>query len=159
MFFKKFGDFVVGVFFLAAAIAIYVMAMALPPSLMGGLGSDFMPKILAVATGVLAVLQIISGIHKIRIYVPEEEKEEADKPEYLRVLITIVAFTLYVSLMDFIGFILTSIVYLFVQMCILATKEQRNYILFAVIAVVFNVAVYFLFRNGLHVMLPVGILG
>lgn len=158
MFFKRFGDFVVGIFFLIVAIAIYVMARALPASLMGGLGSDFMPKVLAVVTGVLAVLQIISGIQKMRTFVPEDQSEE-DKPEYLRVLVTIVAFTLYVALMESVGFILTSIVYLFVQMCILATKEQRNYLMFAVIAIVFNVVVYFVFRNGLNVMLPAGILG
>lgn len=158
MFFRKFGDLVVGIFFLALSIGIYVMALALPPSLMGGLGSDFMPKVLAIATGILSILHIISGVGKMKKYVPEEEAED-EKPEYLRVLATIVSFTVYVALMESVGFILTSVVYLFVQMCILATKEQRNYILFAVISVVFNVAVYFLFRNGLNVMLPAGILG
>lgn len=53
-------------------------------------------------------------------------------------------------------------VYLFAQITILAPKEKRGIkgiILFAVIAVVVCVAVYFIFRFGLNVMLPAGILG
>lgn len=42
---------------------------------------------------------------------------------------------------------------------ILAPKEKRNFLLLAVIAVVFNIVVYFIFRNALNVMLPKGILG
>lgn len=48
------------------------------------------------------------------------------------------------------------------QITILAPKEKRGIkgiILFAVIAVVVCVAVYFIFRFGLNVMLPAGILG
>ena len=44
MFLKKFGDLAAGVFFLILSIALFLAASALPPSLMGGLGSDFMPR-------------------------------------------------------------------------------------------------------------------
>ena len=50
MFLKKFGDLAAGVFFLILSIALFLAASALPPSLMGGLGSDFMPKVLAIIT-------------------------------------------------------------------------------------------------------------
>ena len=72
---------------------------------------------------------------------------------------TIVVFTAYVLLMKPVGFIITSAVYLFLQMLILCPKEKRNSILFAVISVVCAVAIYYIFRNGLNVMLPAGILG
>jgi hypothetical protein len=64
MFLKKYGDLAVGIAFLVWAVIMFVMAGALPPSLMGGLGSDFMPKVLAVAMAVLAVIQIITGLRK-----------------------------------------------------------------------------------------------
>ena len=79
-----------------------------------------------------------------------------------RVLATIAAFTVYVFVIEPAGFLLSSIVYLFAQITILAPKEKRGIkgiILFAVIAVVVCVAVYFIFRFGLNVMLPAGILG
>lgn len=158
MVFKKFGDLITGVFFLVLAVVMFVMASQLPPSLMGGLGSDFMPKVLSVGTAILALFQIRSGIVKMRSYTAQDAPEEYP-PEYARVLATIASFIAYVCLMKPVGFLLTSAVYLFVQMLILAPKEKRNYLLFAVISVVFSVVVYFVFRNALNVMLPAGILG
>ena len=158
MFFKKYGDLVVGILFLILATVVYVSARALPPNLLGSLGADFLPKIVAILCGVLAVIQIVSGAGAIRNYQAEATAEE-DKPEYLRVVATIVVFTAYVLLMKPVGFIITSAVYLFLQMLILCPKEKRNSILFAVISVVCAVAIYYIFRNGLNVMLPAGILG
>lgn len=97
----------------------------------------------------------------MRSFQPNEGAEE-ERPEYLRVLATIAAFTVYVFVIEPAGFLLSSIVYLFAQITILAPKEKRGIkgiILFAVIAVVVCVAVYFIFRFGLNVMLPAGILG
>lgn len=158
MFIKKYGDLLVGAVFLVIAIVFYAMASALPASMITeGVGSDFLPKILAIGTGILAVLQCIKGVRTMRSDITVEEEEF--KPEYWRVLSTIVAFGIYVFVLNTVGFLISSIVYLFVQMLILAPKEKRNIPLLLVITVVFNVAVYFLFRNGLNVMLPAGFLG
>lgn len=157
MIFKKFGNLITGIFFLVLAIAVCVMSTKLPASLMGGLGSDFMPKVLAIFTGVLSIFQIISGIRTMKEY--EAEEQEMYPPEYLRVVITIVIFTVYVFTIKPVGFLLSTIVCLFALMAVLAPKEKRNLILFAVISIVFSVVVYYLFRNTLNVMLPTGILG
>ncbi len=157
MFLKKYGDLAVGIVFTVLAVLIYGMASQLPPNLLGGVGSDFMPKIIAVGMGILGVLQCAEGVRTVRKEAAQEPEEE--KPEYLRVLGTVVAFGIYVFTIKPIGFLPCSIVYLFAQMMILAPKEKRNILLFAGISVVFNVAVYYLFRSGLNVMLPTGILG
>lgn len=156
---KKYGDLVTGVFFLALSILIFIMASRLPPSLMGGLASDFMPKVMAVITVILSLFEIKNGIGKIKAFDPTAQEVEEDKPEYWRVLVTIIGFTLYVLLMPSIGFIITTIVYFIIQMIVLAPKEKRNYLLFVVISIVFSIAIYYVFRNALNVMLPVGILG
>ena len=85
MFLKKFGDLAAGVFFLILSIALFLAASALPPSLMGGLGSDFMPKVLAIITCILSFFQIRAGFRTMRSFQPNEGAEE-EKPEYLRVL-------------------------------------------------------------------------
>lgn len=161
MFLKKFGDLVAGILFLVLSIVLFLAANALPPSLMGGLGSDFMPKVLAIVTCVLSFFQIRAGFRTMRTCQADTEEDD-DKPEYLRVLATIAAFTAYVFVIEPVGFLVSSIVYLFLQMVILAPAEKRRpkgIVLFAVIAVVVCVAVYFIFRFGLNVMLPAGILG
>lgn len=161
MFFKKYGDLAAGIFFLVLSVALFAAANALPPSLMGGLGSDFMPKILAIVTCILSFFQIRAGFRTMRAYKPEQEAEE-DKPEYLRVLATIAAFTVYVFVLGTVGFLISSSVYLFLQIVILAPKDKRtpkSILLYAVLSVVFCAVVYFIFRTGLSVMLPAGILG
>ena len=158
MYLKKYGDLATGIVFLVIAVVFYVLAGQLPPSLLGGVGSDFVPKILAVGTGILSVLQIISGVKTMKKDFSGEAADE-DRPEYIRVLATVAAFGIYVTVMEKVGFLISSIVYLFAQMVILAPKEKRNFLLLAVIAVVFNIVVYFIFRNALNVMLPKGILG
>ena len=158
MYLKKYGDLATGIVFLVIAVVFYVLAGQLPPSLLGGVGSDFVPKILAVGTGILSVLQIISGVKTMKKDFSGEAADE-DRPEYIRVLATVAAFGIYVTVMEKVGFFFFFIVYLFAQMVILAPKEKRNFLLLAVIAVVFNIVVYFIFRNALNVMLPKGILG
>lgn len=158
MFLKKYGDLAVGIFFTAMAVIMFVVACQFPPNLLGGVGPDFMPKIVAVGLGILGVLQCISGGRTMRKDFSGEAEEE-DKPEYWRVLATVAAFGVFVFTLEKVGFLIMSIIYLFVQMLILAPKEKRNYVLFAVISVVFNIVVYYIFRNGLNVILPAGILG
>lgn len=150
-----------GIFFLIFAAVMFLMSNALPPSLMGGLGSDFMPKIIATFIAVLSILQTYSGYKVMKQDdSPAAEAEEAEfKPEYHRVLATIAAFTIYVFVLKTVGFIISSSLYLIIQMMVLATKEKRSILLFAVISITISVVVYFIFRNGLSVMLPAGMLG
>lgn len=161
MFLKKYGDLVLGIVFAVIAIAMYVGADALPPNLLGGVGSDFVPKIIAIGILILVVFQLKAGIAAIKNYKPEAETKEAeeDKPEYGRVFATIVVLTAYVFLMNTLGFMISSAIYLFLQILILTPKDKKNYILFAIIAVVASVAIYFIFKNCLSVMLPAGLLG
>ena len=46
MFFKKYGDIVVGVFFMILSTALMVMAKMLPKSKVMEIGPDFMPMVL-----------------------------------------------------------------------------------------------------------------
>ena len=158
MFIEKFGDLMIGVFFLIFSFVMFAMTSVLPPSLMGGLGSDFVPKIIAVGIAVLSLLQTYNG-YKIMKNPMAKDAEEEFKPEYPRVLATIASFTIYVFVLKTVGFMISSAVYLTVQMTILATKEKRKILLFAIIGIIVSVVVYFIFRSGLSVMLPAGILG
>jgi len=165
MFFKKYGDLVVGIFFLALSFFLYIMADALPPSILGGIGSDFFPKIMAIATCILSFFQIRSGFKTMRSRKPEEKEaaeEEEYKPEYLRVLATIALFTIYVFTLGPVGFLISSTLYLFLQIIVLSPKDKRSLrdiIIYAIISIVSCVVIYFVFRRGLNLMLPTGILG
>lgn len=160
MFVKKFGDLITGLIFLGLSVAIFIASGFLEASLMGGLGADFMPRVLAVVTAVLAVIEIRQGVITIRNYNSgyAENEEQNDR---LRVLLTILVFAGFVLLMQPLGFILSAVIYLFLQILILAPEDQRkakHIVMYAVISVVVSIAVYYIFRYGLSVMLPTGIL-
>lgn len=123
MFLKKFGDLASGLLFLVLSVVVFAGASNLPPNLLGGVGSDFMPKVLAVITCILSFFRIRTGIRAMRAYDPAKEQEGGeDKPEYLRVLATIAAFSAYVFLLVPLGFLVSSVIYLFAQIAILAPR-------------------------------------
>ena len=79
-----------------------------------------------------------------------------DKSGLLSVTLTFLVMVLYLILLPFLGFILSTIIFLFAQFTVLAPKEKRNFLLFAVIAVVFTVITFVAFRIGLSQLLPRG---
>jgi putative tricarboxylic transport membrane protein len=65
----------------------------------------------------------------------------------------------YAALLPMVGFMITTAVYLFLQINILAENQHRKPVLFGIISVVTSVSVYYLFVMVFHLMLPAGILG
>lgn len=68
----------------------------------------------------------------------------------------------YVGLLELVGFVIMSSIFIFLMTMWLLPKDQRNkkqIILTAIIAVVFASCVYLLFVKGFALTLPVGILG
>ena len=73
-------------------------------------------------------------------------------------MLTLAASLLYVALLKPLGFVISSVLYLELQMCIMAQKERRRPLKFLIISIVSVVVIYFVFHNLLQLMLPNGIL-
>ena len=69
MFIKKYGDIIVGVFFMLLSAAMLVMAKMLPKSTVMDIGPDFMPMCIGVMTFVLAAALVLLNIKNMKIYV------------------------------------------------------------------------------------------
>lgn len=155
MFLKRYGNVVMGVFFLLLAVVYFCLADALPPSKVMRVGPAFVPKIVAWLTLGLALILTVTSLRKLKSIpaaaVPDEK-------EYGRVLLTICVFGTYVMFFEVLGFPLATFLYLLAQMPIMAPKEKINPLLFAGIALVTSVGVYYIFKFWLDVMLPVGLL-
>lgn len=65
MFFKKYGDIVVGIFFMALSAGLIVMASMLPKSKVMDIGPDFMPLCIGSVTFVLAALLTLCSINPL----------------------------------------------------------------------------------------------
>ena len=77
---------------------------------------------------------------------------------FLAVVLTFAVIIAYTLVMQPLGFCLSTILFLFLQMLILAPADKRNLLLFAVVAVAFTALVYVAFRVGLQQLLPRGII-
>lgn len=160
MFIKKYGDIIVGVFFMLLSAAMLVMAKMLPKSTVMDIGPDFMPMCIGVMTFVLAAALVFLNIKNMKIYVAYAEAEGPEKADYKRVLTSFIIILVYVFVLKSVGFIISTLVYLPVQMFILAPEERRgkkNVIQLLLTDVLFTFVVFFLFRYGFKIVLPAGI--
>ncbi len=66
MFFKKYGDIVVGVFFMVLSACLIAMAQMLPKSKVMEIGPDFMPMVIGVVTFILAAILTFLSIKTSR---------------------------------------------------------------------------------------------
>ena len=162
MSFKKCKDLILGIVMLlfSGFYLIYAQQIKTRPKLTPGYASaKIMPSLLGVLLAILSIACIIQGIRQVKAKdAGQDEGKKKDKGDLIAVALTFAVIIGYVLVMPTLGFILSTIIYLFVQMLILAPKEKRNYALFAIVAVVFTALVFVAFRIGLQQLLPRGLI-
>lgn len=160
MFFKKYGDIIAGVFFMAVSVVMMVMAKMLPKSKVMDIGPDFMPMVIGGITFVLAAILTVLSIKNMKMRMAEIAASEIDSCDYKRVLLSALLVLVYVYILQPIGFIVSTLVYLPLQMLVLSPDDQRGkkqIIQLIIIDVIFTMVVFFLFRYGFKIILPAGI--
>lgn len=160
MFFKKYGDIVVGIFFMVLSAIMIVMAQMLPKSKVMDIGPDFMPMVIGVVTFVLAALLLFLSVKNFKVNVKEIDAASIPDCDYKRVLASILLVLVYVFMLQPVGFIVCTLVFLLLQMLVLSPDDERgkkDIIKLAVIDVIFTLVVFFLFRYGFKIVLPAGI--
>ena len=158
--FKKYRDVGFGVAALLFSVFYLINAAQIKtrPKLTPSYASArIMPILLGVLLAVLSVMCIVQGLRKLKTAAKEEPQTQSGKGDLMAVLLTLVVIIGYVLIMPTLGFILSTVLYLFLQMLVLAPAEKRNYVLFAIVAVVFTAIVFVAFRVGLQQLLPRGI--
>ena len=160
MFFKKYGDIVVSVFFMALSAVMIYAATLLPKSKVMEIGPDFMPTVVGIATLILSTALLVISLKNLKTRIAEVDANPPADVDYKRMLLSLILILVYVFALKPVGFILTTLVYLPIQMYVLADKEHRSkkdIITLLIIDVVFTIAVFFLFRYGFKIVLPQGI--
>lgn len=146
--------------FIVVAIFFFLVSLSFPPGSNGAVGPGYFPRIMCVLVVFLSCLNLINDLRAHKKMVAQGEKEEeltVFKKENLRVWISIGITLVYVIAVKVIGFVVSSIVFLFVLNTYFRVHEKSKaafvIIPFAVVAVL-----YFIFHNLLHVVLPAGLL-
>lgn len=160
MFFRKYGDIIVGIFYTALGAAVIYLAQQLPKSRVMKIGPDFMPMVIGTLIVVLALMLLFSSIKNFKRNAAAAQAAPADTSDYKRVLASLVLVVIYVNILAPVGFILSTLGYLFLQIIVLAPNEKRSakdILIYAVIDVIFVLVVFFLFRYGFKIVLPAGL--
>ena len=123
-----------------------------------GVTAQTVPRLWGVAMLVLSILLILRSILAMR---KKSEQDEEARLERREVVCTFCLLILYAALMKLVGFIIMSILYVYLQVWVLTPPEKRTKRMHTIaggLAVFFSVSLYFVFTKYLMVMLPPGIL-
>ena len=160
MFFRKYGDIVTGIFYAVLGAVVIYLSKQLPKSKVMKIGPDFMPMLIGIIILILALMLLFSAIKNFKANAEKAASMPADTSDYKRVLASLVLVVIYVNILAPVGFILSTLGYLFLQIVVLAPNDRRtakNILSYAILDVVFVFAVFFLFRYGFKIVLPSGI--
>lgn len=161
MTFKKCKDLILGVVMLLFSGFYLFNAQQIKtrPKLTPSYASArIVPTLLGILLAALSVLCIIQGVKKLRQPDDGVSAQKADKGDVIAVALTFAVIIGYTMILQPLGFCLATMIYLFLQMNILAPTAKRNYLLFAIVSIVFTFFVFFAFRVGLQQLLPRGII-
>lgn len=148
-----------GICFLAFGLFVFVGSFWIPATTADILGSRFFPRVVAVLIAILSVAQIVLNVPILKIKDEKDEGEEKagfNKP----LLLTAAALFAYYVLILYIGFTITSILYLLCQSAILMAREdfknKRKVLIMAVSSVLVPIAINAIFWNIFSIALPAG---
>lgn len=149
--------------------ALYLMKIPGIPTFVGlgatPLTNHFVPYLWGGFLLFLGLWIIVRGLKKRKRYLAEGgviQKSNIKQAisEKREVIASFIALGLYVGLMSLLGFIISTILYVFAQIIILTPREnwRKNYVPAGIVAVVTGTLLYYIFKFMLNVLLPSGIL-
>jgi hypothetical protein len=152
------GNLITGTFLLIFSVVFWFGADAIPKSsLSGSVGADGLPKMLAVALGVLSAGLIVQTLLMMRTALvaasPNREAKSEQLSLYLRGFGMIVIGIGYLVLVPYLGYMLTIALLLLTAAVYNGKRPSIGLLLFAVLG---SVVFYLLFVQVLDVPLPAG---
>mgnify|MGYP001163281726 CR=1 FL=1 len=160
---SKKGDLIAGI--ILALFSVFYLYEAMDIAVFAGMGksvvdSGTVPKVWGGCLLVLSLWLIIRSLIAMKKN-PEQKKGGSlveaikDKREVWE---TFGLLFFYIATMDFLGFVISSMIYIFGQIIVLSPPSKVNYKIAGILAVVFSFGIYFVFVDYLMVLLPPGLL-
>ncbi len=161
---KKYTNVVVGAAVMLVSVILFISTFSIKALLATTVGPEVMPKIASTILFLAGLGIMVEGYLASRKAVtaegPEDEEiRKAKKAGIINMFLSIALIAVYIYFMPSIGFLLTTIVYVFLQELILSPVDKRKPVMFLIIAVITGCFIYFGFVYGLELILPSGILG
>lgn len=161
---KKMSDGISGAMILLVAILMYVSLPGPGETVVAGLDISLAPRLIALILGglsaVLLMITFLPSRYLGRIAGDKDDEAYRHKSHFAypgRLIATAVLIIAAAAFFEWLGFVLTSVIYIFVQ-CYILTYEPGVFrpVRTAIIAIAFPVAVYLMFWHWLSMPLPKG---
>lgn len=169
---KKYSEIISGVVLFAVAAVYFVMAFSIKQFNAGQPGiitSDFMPKIYGMAVMILSAIQTLRGVRDLKKGeypgAGEEVEEDGRKwklPVEPEILLTFLFLLMYVALLESVGFVIMSILFILGIAYILLPYDKRTkkmYLIVLLSGTAFTIAITLIFVYGFSLTIPMGIFG
>ena len=147
-------ELVIGAAMLATGLIYLFLTANLPRKAF--IDAAFVPYLLAAGMCLLGVLQLLAAWGQA----PREDAAAAEAgPDFLTVGKTLGLIVGYIAVLQWLGFPIATVAYLYLQFLVLTPHDHRvshgRYLLIALCASVF---IYVVFRHGFDLLLPAGLL-
>lgn len=154
---KNLSETIINIVLIIVGAVLWIMAQKIEVGAAMGHGGDFMPKICATAWLIISILMLLFRMRKSPA--ADGENESISVRGFL---LTLALLLVYVFLLEPVGFVIMSVIYMFIQMLLFVPKEKmtkKTVIVFAAVSVILPIAVDLLFVNVFSLVLPTGFLG
>ncbi len=155
-------DLLTGLALLLLAVALFWASLGVKDFAAIGVGSAFVPRLTAAGLALVAMVLLGSALHR-QGEAPAETTDDASEPRVFGGLPAVATSAArmagYLALLEPLGFLPASALYVFLQMIVLSKHNARRYGLFALCSLLPAIAFYYLFVNLFDISLPAGILG
>ena len=133
-----------------------IMARDIPHMIASDVGSAYVPNFIGICIMIVAGAKLILTLTKKDPAANQKTKSDSD---WFGGIGTIALMLVYMIAFQPVGFVISSAVYLFLQMLLLSNEQNRKLPLFGAIAVLLPLAVDALFVFAIQMPLPKGLWG
>ena len=153
---NKQRNLLTSVLFLAFGIFMFIQSQGVKHKIASDVGSGYVPAFIA---GCLIVVSVAKLIITLTRHDPDADKKQKSDSSNIGGVVTVLIMLAYMLAFEPVGFIVSSVVFLFALMNWFANNENRNIPLFAAVSILLPVAVDALFVVVIKMPLPKGIIG
>jgi hypothetical protein len=150
-------DGISGLLVLAGCAVLYALTYRIEGNPLVAIGPAFYPRLVFIVTGVLAALLVVADVLGRRRRAHAAAKAGVARPNYVLVVATFAAFLVYVVLMPYVGFRLSTFAFVLVMRVLLDwPANARSWAGAVALAAGTTLVTWYVFEQYLAVLLPRG---
>ncbi|RAZ67073.1 tripartite tricarboxylate transporter TctB family protein [Planococcus maitriensis] len=157
------GEILIGVALIALGAVIYFQSNDFPALNEVHLDAGSFPKLIAGLLILLSLMLIIKqGLVLMKSKSAGERQGAGERArdfykEYKLVILTLLVFFVYIFLMQFIGFVVSTIAFIIFTGLLVGSRAKKDIMVITIVSVAITLGTYFFFENFLNVRFPSGI--